>query len=184
MSRGQIRLLIAFCLGFALVWLSPKASRSETQAPFPVFAFKIDEPDWSRKSCGPVCTVTFNPGGRIYHYIEQAHQIKKDNILLKIDGPCYSACTVAADKARPNVCITQRAVMQFHNGIALVPDAQYPDTVFRKIRMDISTAYSQDILEWVRGNGGFPGMTAEKSELEKYLPMYYDQARRFFSVCK
>ncbi|BCM87886.1 hypothetical protein [Methylobacterium indicum] len=125
---------------------------------------------WSRAACGPVCTVRYNGGGVISHFMDQVENMKRDRVTLRIDGPCASACTMAADKARPRVCITKRALLQFHNGYYCP----------RGDRFRPAGYYSRDILGWVDAHGGFPGADADD---ESVLEMNYGQARAFFKAC-
>ncbi len=125
---------------------------------------------WSRAVCGPVCTVRYSPGGVIDHFMAQVANLKRDRVTLRIDGPCISACTMAADKARPRVCITPRASFQFHNGYYCPRGDRFRPAGF----------YSRDILAWVDTHGGFPGDDADDESL---LTMNYGQARTFFKAC-
>lgn len=131
-------------------------------------------PDWSRKSCGPVCTVERNDGGLIDAFRAKAHLLRRERVTLRIDGPCASACTMAADAARPFACVTKRAVMRFHQGYETVMNG------LMRRRFDPSHYYSRDIRGWVRSQGGFPGSTLEDETL---LDMTFETARRFWKVC-
>jgi hypothetical protein len=138
--------------------------------------------NWSRAGCGAICTITYSPGGRIDLFHKQLEIARHDQIKVVIDGPCISACTVFAEKMRPNVCITRRAQFEFHNATVVVKNriGEVTDTY----REDPSELYSADILAWVNGNGGFPGSDTSPEESAKFLVMYFDNARRYFKVCK
>lgn len=133
-------------------------------------------PRWNRESCGDVCTIRYSPGGVIDEFLEQAWQVKKDDIILKIDGDCISACTMAADKARPNVCVTPRAVFRFHRGYEIRTQGESRSIT----RFDPSSLYSRDIRSWVDRHGGFPGRDADDQSL---LDMSFAQAKRYFRTC-
>jgi hypothetical protein len=51
-------------------------------------------------------TITMDPGGRLDEYTAAAKNVIEHQIQIKIDGRCYSACTLFADQARQHVCIT------------------------------------------------------------------------------
>lgn len=174
--------LLAFILGFMLVWLSP--ARATELAPAPVTPRDaLFHPHWDRAHCGSVCTISFSPGGVIKEYLDQVRTIKRDHVTLRIDGPCISACTMVADKARSNVCITPNATLQFHQGIAEYGDPE-THTVVRKERFDPSEYYSADINGWVAAHGGFPGKDTSPEEMRALLVMSFDEAKHFFKVCK
>ena len=132
-----------------------------------------DAPAWSRKTCGRICTVTDSPGGFIVSFLKAAQRIKRDDITLRIDGTCASACTIAADKARPNVCLTPRALLRFHNGYG-------HDASGNVTRFDPTALYSGDLAVWVDRNGGFPGVDAKDDEL---LDMDAPTGLTYFKGC-
>lgn len=171
--------LIAFALGFMMIWLTP--AKAVDLAPMPVTPFeKLYNPDWSRKTCGRVCHIRFSPGGYVDAYLAAAQRIKRQHVMLKIDGECISACTMAADKARPFVCVTPRAVMKFHNGISVV---NVPNQPVREFRFDPSQYYSADINTWVSEHGGYPGKDMSEQEMSAFLVMPFEEAKRFYKVC-
>lgn len=59
-------------------------------------------------------TILFDGGGLVHEYQQAAKNALEQNIQIKIDGRCYSACTILADQARPNVCITPNARFFIH----------------------------------------------------------------------
>lgn len=120
-----------------------------------------------------VYVVAGNPGGSVDGFIAAARRIKRGGGGLIIDGPCASACTLAADLARPNVCVTRRAVLQFHKWYR-----RDRHGVVR--RGDPSSEYSADIAGWVNSHGGFPGETVEDAST---LDMSAAEAARFFPAC-
>jgi hypothetical protein len=172
--------LLAFVLGFMAIWLTP--ARADDFAPMPITPKDaLYHPVWNRAACGSVCTVTYSPGGNVDEYLQQVESIKRDKITLKIDGPCISACTMTADHARTNVCVTPNASLQFHNGITVTSRGE---TVIDRSRFDPSEYYSADINGWVADHGGFPGKDTSPEEMGKFLVMPFSEAKRFFKVCK
>lgn len=132
-------------------------------------------PPWSARECPISCRVHYSPGGWIEDYQKAARALKAEGRQLIIDGECISACTVAADMARPNVCITPRAKFRFHRTYAwnLL-------TMCFISRDDAYEYYSRDIAGWIRAHGGFPGKTLNDDTL---LDMNAKQAAAFFPVC-
>jgi hypothetical protein len=126
-------------------------------------------PPWSRNQCPRECVVNYSGGGIIHDFKNAAMMVKRSGRSLRIAGDCISACTVAADKARPNVCITPAANFQFHNGY------------LGKTRFDMSDEYSRDIRRWIARKGGLPGKDVCDDTL---LIMNNREARQFFPLCQ
>jgi len=123
-----------------------------------------------------VCVVTENGGGVIDDFKTAARAVNKSSLMVVIAGPCYSACTIFADKARTHVCITPNAEFGFHqaslsligrNGeiVGSEPDFLQP-----------LPGNSSDIAKWVKAHGGYPSP-------EKLLVMPYAQALQFWNKC-
>ena len=68
-----------------------------------------------------VIVIAFDGGGRVQEYLERAAHVLQYDIPVQITGDCFSACTIFADRARQNVCVTPDARMYFHAGTNL-PD--------------------------------------------------------------
>jgi hypothetical protein len=70
----------------------------------------------SRDVCGEPCTVTKSYGGLVTIFEVAAREIAADGRHIRIDGECYSSCTILVDRlaATGNVCMTDRAVLQVH----------------------------------------------------------------------
>ncbi len=127
--------------------------------------------------CGyPKCSVTESGGGNTEVFLYAGALINHEqDIELKIDGECASACVMAADVAREKTCITPRAVFLFHEArtfetyeigsyqISIVTEFSDPE-------------HSESIIDWVEKNGGFPRYT--------FLRMTYREALQFWRPCK
>jgi hypothetical protein len=148
---------------------APQCERSEAKSSASA------PPPWTAKQCPIACRVRYSPGGWIDDFKKSALQLKADGRTLIIDGQCISACTVAADLARPNVCITPRASFRFHRTYAW--DMA---TLCFLGRDDAYEDYSADIGGWIRAHGGFPGKTLHDDAL---LDMNAKEAAAFFPVC-
>lgn len=123
-------------------------------------------------------TISINKGGNIKTFQYAADEVLENNWKIKIDGPCYSACAVFADKARPNVCITDKAVFGFHLGTKTV-DVYFKQSsgdIPLKFRRKVPPPASSDIWEWLDKRGGFPS--------EGFLIMQRNEATAFWPVCK
>lgn len=133
------------------------------------------EPLWSQADCPVACVVVSNPGGLVDAFRRAALQMKLEGRRLVIDGDCASACTMAADLARPRVCITKRAVLRFHRAYEYDAKGRFLR------RSDPSGYYSPDIVAWVKERGGFPGSTEKDNAL---LDMPFSEAKAMFPVCE
>jgi hypothetical protein len=59
-------------------------------------------------------TIRDDRGGMIRNYLNRWADYKASPKMLRLDGPCISACTMFT--SLPNVCITERVVLGFHKG--------------------------------------------------------------------
>lgn len=126
--------------------------------------FAISDPEravFGLWGCRNPCVIKYDGGGLIVAYVGVATQFLRNGKTLVIDGPCYSACAILADFARPNVCITSRATFQFHMAYG----------AFRRFEPPASS----DVRAWVISRGGFPE--------DGFLPMPFQDARQFWPKC-
>ena len=122
-------------------------------------------------SCGNPCVIRENDGGYVPDFEHATRQIKARGRRLVIDGPCRSACTLMADQARPNVCVTERASLHFHQGFSWTDPTRPQSEATRS-----PLRYSPDIAAWIADKGGQP--------LHGWLDMSAEEARRFFPACE
>lgn len=99
------------------------------------------------------CVVKNSPGGELGQFESAAAELKSTGRRVVIDGPCYSACAILADKARDNVCVTKRARFGFHQGY-VVGQLKIGGPV--KLLGRFTPSHSSDIARWVSQNGGYP----------------------------
>lgn len=112
--------------------------------------------------CADPCILTQSNGGRIIDFEDAADEIKGGaRSKLVIDGYCASACMVLADRARPRVCITGRAVFAFHK-----TNKHYPIPL------------RSDLDGWINRRGGYPEFTGTPGI------MSYESAQKFWPTCK
>lgn len=86
-----------------------------------------------------------------------------------VDGPCYSACTLLLDEARPYVCLTTRAVLGYHK-------AAYVDD--QKVKHSSELYYETPGLnDYLNSRGGLP-------ENDDLMLVPFEQAKQFYTPCK
>ncbi len=131
--------------------------------------------------------ISNNGGGRVDLFEDAVSEVLKTGRKVRVDGRCTSACARFADKARPNVCITDKAVFRFHkttgtrtlvrtvNPVAVSGMFSFsPRPTSYEVRYDPSL--SPDIRTWVEKRGGFPS--------EGFLVMNAGEAANFWPLCK
>lgn len=70
-------------------------------------------------------------GGRADEFKKAVEYLKRENIKLKVDGYCASACTLVLDKtAKLDVCVTPKATFLIHSPYAMAETLQGPQPVF------------------------------------------------------
>ncbi len=124
----------------------------------------------------PICRITESEGGAMEPFLLAGAVINtEEKGLLIIDGPCASACALAADLARDKTCITELATFEFHKW-------RTSDS-FEIFGWQISivTEYgdppqSESIDAWVQTHGGYPYAGT--------LEMPNAEARTFWRQCK
>lgn len=130
--------------------------------------------DFSHEACGTPCVVNVNHGGNIDAFLDATHRLVSEGRSLVINGPCDSACSLAAAIARPHVCITARATFGLHKGTVSQGGVALS-------RFDMTAMYPRDIAHWIHRKGGLPGVDVHDRRL---LIMQNRDARRFFRVCR
>ena len=120
-------------------------------------------------------------------FVNAAREVLKNGWRIRIDVPCASACVVFADLARPNVCITSRAVFGFHkqtvtgtsttiNTLGGIPLS----THVSRVQSLEDLPLSPKLAEWVAGRGGF----SAENDFNRVLKMYYPETASFWPMCK
>lgn len=128
-------------------------------------------------------TISHSNGGIVSTFRDAAEEVVKTKRQVRIDGQCVSSCAIFADFARPNVCITERAVFKFHKTTRTVtfvsretlrgiPIAER----VRSVELRESPPASPDIHAWVEARGGFPS--------KGFLEMGATEAKAFWSPCE
>lgn len=104
--------------------------------------------------------IMLDPGGKIDEYLSAASAAVEHNVQVRIDGDCYSACTLFADKARSQVCITKRTKFYVHQATL------HPSGKRRPVQ------YTQDLYVYI---GDQP--------TEGWLVLDYTKLTKFWRTC-
>lgn len=118
-------------------------------------------------ACDDVCHIHRNLGGTIQDFTEQAHQVVRTKKPVIVDGLCLSACTIFVDIARDNVCLTEKALLAYHQ--AFIP----------KTREVFDIEYETPGLnEYIKDHGGLPNPYTGN-----FLTLNFNQAKQFYKPC-
>lgn len=114
-----------------------------------------------------VCHIKRNLGGTIREFQEQARQVVKDNKPVIVDGLCLSACTIFVDIARDQVCLTEKALLAYHQGYI-------PKT---RVTFDINYE-TPGLNEYIKERGGLPNPYTGN-----FLTINFEEAKQFYKPC-
>jgi hypothetical protein len=97
-------------------------------------------------------------GGQIGSYLQKFAQVRDSGERVVIDGPCFSACTLAlAVIPRNRICVTPNAVLGFH---AAWTTDRYGHTSIHAGGTDLLMAsYPPPIKSWIARRSGLNGTT-------------------------
>lgn len=116
---------------------------------------RLDDPRQylSEPVCGSPCTIKSDLGGMIDRYIVAAHDLVASGRTLRLDGDCFSACTLLMDLVRSEglACITEAAKFHIHQGTAL-----FPDYGFGRLEARFPVPYSKALDMLIAERGGQP----------------------------
>ncbi len=94
-----------------------------------------------------------SPGGAASSFVHYFETLRRSGERVVIDGPCFSACTLALSIMPPSrLCVTRRAVLGFH--AARLEDQYgdvYPATEATRV---VADTYPAPIRRWIRRHGG------------------------------
>jgi hypothetical protein len=119
-------------------------------------------------------TITDAPGGGVQVWEQKWTWIKKKEVPVKIDGPCASACTMVLDVE--NLCITSRAVFQFHMayfrfGSGGAVNSNYYTAAY------LYNHYPSWVRSWIKSQGGL------RKDDQKLIDMPYAYAKNYLPTC-
>jgi hypothetical protein len=94
-----------------------------------------------------------DPGGQIGEYLAKYHALRISGERVEIDGLCASACTlVVGILPRSRICVTERAVLEFHRAWVPGPDGSHvasgPGSSI------LWSNYPADLRVWITKHGG------------------------------
>ena len=90
----------------------------------------------------PAIIIEHDAGGRVGEYLRRVHDAKAIHVLVKINGDCFSACTLYLGLPRDQVCITSNARLGFHHA----SPAQFDGVLLAN--------YPLVITHWIEHDGG------------------------------
>src|SRR5215467_8950249 len=88
-------------------------------------------------------------GGLLGEYVEKYRAMAARGDTLVVDGPCYSACTLALGIV--DVCATPRASFGFHMAQSMTLFGYFPNYYWSRYMM---AHYPPEIREWIVSKGG------------------------------
>lgn len=109
-------------------------------------------------------------GGQISEYLRIAHEWKRANKRVIIDGNCESACTVILGVLpRGRICVTARARLGFH--AAWRPGFFGQPVVNWEASQVLFDLYPRDMQDWIGRKGGLSVTLTylEGAELAKFF---------------
>jgi hypothetical protein len=95
-----------------------------------------------------------SPGGEVRNFLAFFELLRESGQRVVIDGPCYSACTLALSVIpRDRLCVTRRAVLGFH--APMIIDRE-EEEIYRdpEVTDAVAEVYPARIRRWIRRNGG------------------------------
>jgi hypothetical protein len=124
--------------------------------------------DYSPSPLSPSVSISNNKGGVILNYMTKLHQYRKNNVLVKFNGRCDSACTLYLSLPREQTCISRKASFRFH-----LPMHPSPKTA-RAAHGFMLRQYPEWVRTWIEQQGGLT---------RKLKTMNYTYASRFIPPC-
>jgi hypothetical protein len=107
-------------------------------------------------------------GGLLGEYVERYRAMAARGDRLVVDGPCYSACTLALGIV--DVCATPRASFGFHMAQSMTLFGYFPSYYWSRYMM---AHYPPEIRAWIVSKGGLsPDLkNLRGEELAPLVPM-------------
>jgi hypothetical protein len=116
--------------------------------------------------------ITADRGGLLTDYVERFEAARATGERVIIDGPCFSACTIAiALLRRGQVCATPKAVLGFH--AAWRPTANGGRRTSEAATEALYEAYPSNVRRWIDRHGGLSGriILLKGRELAQMVPV-------------
>lgn len=134
-----------------------------------IFILSFDEGTPVIKMTAQEYRIEKDYGGVIRDYAKRYRMLEETELVIVIDGPCISACTLLLGLPPERICTTNRGILGFH-------EASYTKFGMRTGRSERGTwmvwnVYPPDVKAWIRKKGGLT---------EKLLLV---PAKRFVRLC-
>ncbi len=94
-----------------------------------------------------------SPGGIATSFVDYFEALRESGERVVIDGPCFSACTLALSIMPPSrLCATRRAILGFHAARLVDQDGD----VFSapEATRVVADTYPAPIRRWIKRHGG------------------------------
>jgi hypothetical protein len=103
-------------------------------------------------SASAAVTIYDDRGGQIGDYLAKYQALRASGERVVVDGVCASACTmVLGEVPRSRICVTPRAVFQFHTAWDPTPGGQVVNSAGNRI---LWSNYPSDVRNWISRHGG------------------------------
>lgn len=119
--------------------------------------------------CGEPCVIESSPGGDVMGFRLQGLRLKARGTPVIVDGECASACTLLIDVDRANVCLTTRAVLEYHQGHYFDHDGK---DVFIPLHFE-----TPGLQQYFESRGGLP------ASRDDVLVVPFSEAKQFYKPC-
>jgi hypothetical protein len=116
-------------------------------------------------------------GGSIDDFRAELASIEQSHERVRVEGKCYSACTVILSLPRSRICITERTEFGFHAAYNFVAGRKQTSA---QGTMELIGLYQRPIFDYIVAHGGLtPKLILLKGrELRRYFPLCKDSDRR------
>ena len=92
-------------------------------------------------------------GGQIGNYLAKYQVLRASGEQVEIDGTCASACTIVLGLiARNRICVTPRAILEFHAAWDLTPSGNRAVSIAGN--RILWSYYPNDVRKWISRHGG------------------------------
>jgi hypothetical protein len=92
-------------------------------------------------------------GGEASSFLRFFEEIRQSGQRVVIDGPCFSACTLALSVIpHSRICVTSRAILGFH--AARMVDMLGNEYPAPEATLVVAETYPAPVRRWIRRHGG------------------------------
>lgn len=101
--------------------------------------------------------ISYDNGGNLVKYAQKVSRARVDNVQVKFNGRCASACTLYLSLSPSQTCITRGAKFLFHRAYGARSDVNAWGTRY------MVEKYPQWVRSWISQNGGLTHQPLEMS---------------------